>query len=121
MARPRKCRRICSMPKSNEFYPGKEYFETIKMTVDEFETIRLIDYEGLFQEQCAIQMNVSRATVTSIYDSARKKIADALVNGKRLVIEGGDFTVCENSAHCCGHCGHGCNKQCENINCALKK
>ena len=109
------------MPKSKEFYPGKEYFETIKITVDEFETIRLIDYEGFFQEQCAIQMNVSRATVTSIYDSARKKIADALVNGKRLVIEGGDFTVCENSAHCCGHCGHGCNKQCENINCALKK
>ena len=60
------------------------------MTVDEFETLRLLDNEGLTQEQCAARMNVSRTTVTAIYDSARKKIGDVLVNGKRLLITGGN-------------------------------
>lgn len=59
------------------------------MTVDEFEALRLLDNEGLTQEACASRMNIARTTVTAIYDSARKKIADALVNGKRLLITGG--------------------------------
>ena len=63
--------------------------ESIRMTVDEYEALRLLDAEGLTQEGCADRMNVSRTTVTAIYDSARKKIADALVHGKRLLISGG--------------------------------
>ena len=63
--------------------------ETIRMTVDEYEAVRLLDHERLTQEACADRMNVARTTVTAIYDSARKKIADALVNGKRLLIAGG--------------------------------
>ena len=63
--------------------------ESVRMTVDEFEAVRLLDAEGLTQEACADRMNVARTTVTAIYDSARKKIADALVHGKRLLIAGG--------------------------------
>ncbi len=59
------------------------------MTVDEYETLRLLDDEGLTQEACAARMNVARTTVTAIYDSARKKVAEALVHGKRLLITGG--------------------------------
>ena len=63
--------------------------ESVFMTVDEFETLRLLDAEGLTQETCAIRMNIARTTVTAIYDSARKKVADALLHGKRLLITGG--------------------------------
>ena len=63
--------------------------ESVHMTVDEFEALRLLDAEGLTQEGCASRMNIARTTVTAIYDSARKKVADALVNGKRLLITGG--------------------------------
>ena len=63
--------------------------ENVHMTVDEFEALRLLDAEGLTQEGCASRMNIARTTVTAIYDSARKKVADALVNGKRLLITGG--------------------------------
>ena len=59
------------------------------MTVDEFEALRLLDDEGLTQEACAVRMNIARTTVTAIYDSARKKVADALVHGKQLLIAGG--------------------------------
>ena len=63
--------------------------ESVRMTVDEYEAVRLLDAEGLTQEACADRMNVARTTVTAIYDSARKKIADAIVHGKRLLIAGG--------------------------------
>ena len=71
--------------------------ESVRMTVDEYEAVRLLDAEGLTQEACADRMNVARTTVTEIYDSARKKIADALVHGKRLLIAGGccEFTPTE--------------------------
>ena len=74
------------------------------MGIDEYEVIRLIDWVGLTQEQCAAQINVARTTVTGIYDSARRKLADALIHGKRLVIEGGHIQACERS----GTCGHAC-------------
>ena len=121
MARPKKFRRICSMPKLNEFCPTNEYKDTITMSVDEFEVIRLLDYENMTQEQCALQMNVSRATVTSIYETARKKIADTLVNGKRLIINGGDVVCCENAPHCCGHCGNNECDTCHLQSCSVKK
>ena len=63
--------------------------ESVRMTVDEYEAVRLLDVEGLTQEACADRMNVARTTVTAIYDSARKKIADTIVYGKRLLIAGG--------------------------------
>ena len=63
------------------------------MTVDEFETIRLIDHQGLTQEECARQMNVARTTVQGIYDRARKKLADALVEAIPLTISGGKYRL----------------------------
>lgn len=76
------------------------------LTVDEYETIRLIDGQALTQEECAEQMNVSRTTVQAIYDSARKKLADVLVNGKALAIRGGSFEVCDDASTCChAQCG----------------
>jgi len=104
MPRPRKCRRICSMPNSIGFEPmgeAKNIDEFVKLNVDEYEVIRLIDLEKLTQEQCATHMVVSRTTITSIYGTARFKIADALINGKKLVIDGGKFELCEHTKECC--------------------
>ena len=90
MPRPIRCRRIEYMPVYRSFSPDDVTApESIRMTVDEYEALRLLDVEGLTQEACAGRMNVARTTVTAIYDSARKKIADALVHGKRLLISGG--------------------------------
>lgn len=95
MPRPKRCRRVCGYPKWACFEPeetaGRQGF--IILSVDEFETIRLIDYRGMTQLECAKEMQVSRTTVTGIYDAARRKIADALVNGRRLIIAGGDYTI----------------------------
>ena len=77
------------------------------MTVDEYETIRLIDYNGLTQEECSVQMNISRTTVQGIYDSASKKLARSLVEGKALVIEGGEYRLCDGEGERCGGaCAH---------------
>ena len=98
MPRPVKSRRICGMPEYCCFAPQESCSETVVLTLDEYETIRLIDYMGQSQEQCAAQMEVARTTVTAIYDSARSKIADCIVNGKRLEIAGGNFRIVENAA-----------------------
>ena len=90
MPRPFRCRKIEQMPVYRSFSPDDiKDADSILMTVDEFETIRLLDYEGLTQENCANKMNIARTTVTAIYESARKKIAMMLVSGKRLLITGG--------------------------------
>ena len=90
MPRPFRCRRIEKLPVYRSFSPDDiSAVESVAMSVDEFETLRLLDKEGLTQEACASRMNIARTTVTAIYDSARKKVADALVNGKRLLITGG--------------------------------
>ncbi|HHX18905.1 MAG TPA: DUF134 domain-containing protein [Clostridiaceae bacterium] len=108
MARPRKRRRVCGLPEINRFGPldlPEVAGENVVMTVDEYETIRLIDLEGFTQEECAEQMNVARSTIQSIYVEARKKLAEALVNGKVLSIEGGTYLLCDGSGN---GCGRGC-------------
>ncbi len=90
MPRPTRCRRIERLPLYRSFSPDDiTAADSVRMTVDEFETLRLLDNEGLTQEECASKMNIARTTVTAIYESARKKVADALVHGKRLLITGG--------------------------------
>ena len=107
MPRPRKLRRVCTMPHCTRFGPeNRQHSDPVKMTVDEYETIRLIDLEGFTQEQCADQMEVARTTAQAIYASARKKLAECIVNGLALVIEGGEYRVCEHWDGCC--CGQGC-------------
>ena len=90
MSRPFRCRKVERMPVFRSFSPDDiTASESVMMTMDEFEAMRLLDGEGLTQEECASRMNIARTTVTAIYDRARKKIADAIVNGKRLLITGG--------------------------------
>ncbi|MFB0959158.1 MAG: DUF134 domain-containing protein [Clostridiaceae bacterium] len=96
MPRPRKWRKVCCLPEMELFGPlsgTNDSRRDISMTVDEYETIRLIDLEGLTQEECAERMQVARATVQSIYKEARGKIAQALVYGDRLRIGGGDYQL----------------------------
>ncbi len=90
MPRPFRCRRIGQLPVYRSFSPDDiAPAETVRMTVDEFEALRLLDDGGLTQEACAASMGIARTTVTAIYESARRKVADALVRGKRLLITGG--------------------------------
>ena len=110
MPRPRKCRKVCHMPKVCDFVPvGQDENQTaVVLTVDEFETIRLIDEQGFSQEECSSYMQVARTTAQAIYNTARAKIATALVEGMPLRIEGGDYRLCEGKEDVC-HCG-GCQR-----------
>lgn len=87
--------------------PGSD----VVLSLDEFEAIRLADYAGLYQEDAAVRMSVSRQTFGRIVESARKKIADVLINGKVLRIEGGDVAV-ENPLYA------GCNKCSKSVDCS---
>ena len=96
MARPCKKRWVCGEPRCKQFYPlgqKEEANQEVLLSLDEYECIRLIDYEGLEQEQCAMRMGVARTTIQAIYKSAREKMADVLVNAKGLRIEGGDVVI----------------------------
>lgn len=105
MARPQKLRRICCEPEFDSFSPnGVPQSESISLTLDEFEAIRLIDFEKLTHEQCAEQMQISRTTVTEIYEKARFKLADCLINGKSLCISGGKYRFCSGLEPCRQSC-----------------
>lgn len=92
MPRPRRLRRVCSRPGVTYFKPAgirmTELGEVI-LSIDELEAIRLKDHEGLEQTRAARKMNISQPTFQRLYESARGKIAEALVEGKALRIEGG--------------------------------
>lgn len=106
MARPRKWRRVCGLPEIDSFGPLNRHVDKnnlIIMSVDEYETIRLIDLEGMTQEECSERMHVARTTVQRIYSDARKKIAESLVEGKMLRIEGGDYELCNGYDKTCGN------------------
>lgn len=114
MPRPRKWRKVCCIPDQSEFGPIHADADTrsspmVTMTVEEYETVRLIDLEGLTQESCAAQMNVARTTVQRIYGDARKKIAESLVLGRILTIDGGDFRLCDGTGSEC--CKKSCHRQ----------
>ena len=109
MPRPQRCRRICSEPAHPRFQPeGRPDASCVTLTLDEFEVIRLVDFERRTHEQCAELMDVSRTTVTEIYETARFKLADSIVNGKRLEIAGGNYRLCDGSAN--PTCGKKCKK-----------
>lgn len=92
MPRPFSCRRVAGSPAAAVFKPvgiPVRELEEVVMTLDEFEALRLASLDGLYQEQAAARMNISRPTFSRIVESAHRKIADALVHGKALRIEGG--------------------------------
>ena len=96
MPRPRRCRRVRFEPSTTYFKPAGipiRSLEEVVLTVDEIEAIRLKDGEGMSQEQAAEKMNISQPTFFRLLDSARKKIADAITNGKAIKIEGGDYKL----------------------------
>ena len=101
MPRPHKNRIVSCPPGALTYKPAgipAESVETVVLSLDEYEAINLLDYQGMGQETAAEQMGVSRPTVTRIYSSGRKKIAEALVEGKAITIEGGP--VRENQSTC---------------------
>ncbi len=103
MSRPTKCRMICRFPQTSEFVPAKndKALEPVILTMDEYEAIRLIDKENMSQEQCSKHMNIARTTVQKIYESARKKIANVLVDGLPLKIDGGEYQLCTGNNRFC--------------------
>ena len=104
MSRPFKCRRVAFMPGVTYFKPAGiplRVLEEVRLSVEEAEALRLKDLEGLEQEQGAERMNISRPTFQRVLASARKKIADALLNGKAIRIEGGNFEIGPHQFRCC--------------------
>jgi predicted DNA-binding protein (UPF0251 family) len=96
MPRPRLCRRVWLEPNTTYFKPAGipvRKLEEVVLTVDEFEAIRLKDLEGLEQEEASKKMNISQPTFFRLLDSARKKISDAIINGKAIKIEGGNYKL----------------------------
>lgn len=105
MPRPCKRRRICALPCCGQFGPSTGGAgEPVVMTLDEYETVRLIDLEGMTQEECAVQMRVARTTAQAIYRSARSKLAECLVRGRELSISGGDYVLCDGRTGCGRRC-----------------
>ena len=94
MSRPQKCRRVCTLPRCGGFRPMEDapWSGTVTLGVE-----------------CAVQMEVARTTVTGIYLSARRKLAQALVERKALAVEGGHYRLCDGGE--CRRRGHGCPKK----------
>lgn len=89
------------------------------MTVEEYEAFRLIDHVGMTQEECAERMCVSRTTVQDIYSKARRKLACSLVEGAPLIIEGGQYRICEHNGGCCRR--KACRRACRSVTLVLSE
>ena len=112
MARTKKTRTICALPRFRRFSPTDfQPTETVRLTFDEYEVLRLHDLEHFTQEEAAEQMQVSRPTVTEMLNSAHQKIADAVTNGKQIVFEHGKCVVCKIGAECPIQAGTACAKR----------
>jgi predicted DNA-binding protein (UPF0251 family) len=108
MPRPTKWRRIEYIPEYRYFIPTdvtKYELEENIIKVEELEAIRLRDLEGLDQETCAERMEVSRQTFQRIYNMAKEKVADSLINGKAIRVKGGKYTqkICQLVCNDCGN------------------
>ena len=108
MVKPKKCRMVSALPNVTYFKPAGiplHFLNEIRLSVEEAEALRLKDLEGLEQSEGAVSMGVSRPTFQRVLSSARKKVSDALLNGKAIRIEGGSFQVINIGPDC--HAGHG--------------
>jgi uncharacterized protein len=109
MPRPKCCRNVGAIPDKTCFRPeGLACAQPaeVLLTLDEYEAIRLADLEGLYQEQAATLMNVSRQTFGRIIGEAHRKVADVLANGKTLRIEGGPVSIKGGKTARCPLCRH---------------
>jgi uncharacterized protein len=116
MARPKCCRKIASLPDVWNYAPEGESsssLEEVVLTLDELEAIKLADFEGLYQEESAVKMGISRQTFGRVIESAHKKIADAILHGKVLKIDGGTVSVGNPKMQRCIMCDHLLGKKCE--------
>lgn len=112
MARPKKERVICSAPKHRHFVPIiQSHSESVSLQADEFEVLRLHDLEHLSQAEVAAQMLVSRPTVALLLANAHQKLADAIVNGKSLTVDGCNCQICEIGAGCPAETKTSCQKK----------
>lgn len=117
MPRPRHNRKIAWMPNCRSFKPAGiplSTLEEIVITVVEAEALRLADYEGLYQTQAAEKMQVSRQTFGRILEAARRKITKAIVEGKAITIEGGEFTMDSNTGDYCSKCNYPLSQESRN-------
>jgi predicted DNA-binding protein (UPF0251 family) len=109
MPPPFKCRRVRSDPQCNYFKPRgvpMGDLEETTLALDEFEALRLADLEGLYQEQAADKMKISRQTFGNILGSAHRKIAESIVHGKAIKIEGGVCNMIGKRSFQCSECDH---------------
>jgi predicted DNA-binding protein (UPF0251 family) len=96
-------RKVDFLPPISHFKPSGvplAALSEVNLLIEEAEAIRLKDLEGLEQEECARKMKISRTTFARVLDSARRKIADALLNGKSIRIEGGNFEMAVRRFRC---------------------
>ena len=120
MPRPRKCRKVGFIPTNNCFLPKKQTNEEVILNIEEIEALRLSDFNMLDQDEAAKSMDISRGTFQRILNLARYKTADAIINGKIIRIEGGDYELIKATSCCknnnlgcicgkgamCAHCNH---------------
>ena len=109
MARPKCPRLIKNLPNVAYYKPRAipvSRLREITLLYDEYEAIRLADLEGFYQDDAAAKMGISRPTFGRIIDSAHKKIADALINGKAIKIEGGAVELAQKRSFQCSDCEH---------------
>ncbi len=107
MSRQKCCRKVGLVPRATRYRPegkGRPADEDVVLSLDEFEAIRLADYAGLYQEEAARRMSVSRQTFGRIIESAHTKIADVLINGKSLTIQGGNVSLDDACPARCAAC-----------------
>jgi uncharacterized protein len=117
MPRPCKLRRVTCNPQAMNFMPcgvRKDALDTVALSLDELEAVRLADYEGLYQEQASEKMKISRQTFGNIISSAHKKIADFLINSKYLSVGGGTIEV-DRCKFVCNACGHAWVISCKTV------
>lgn len=102
MPRKKRDRRLLAPPaiKGLTVYGPKNRSEQVILYFEEYEAIKLLDYENMTQEEAAVCMDVSRPTLTRIYESARNKVARSMVEGKDLIIRGGKFMFDDNWFYC---------------------
>lgn len=109
MPRPHKPKLVSGVPRAFLFKPRGVPVHLLEETVlrmEELEALRLVDVEGLYQEQAASRMGVSRQTLQRMLEEARRKVAEALIQGRALRIEGGSYILEEEEGkYRCGRCG----------------